>query len=99
MQNKTFDMDLDFHATATLLGACQRKSVSLIGRSSLRNSARAASRTSGMPTGEPARAARNAAFKAILWIFPPVIFRRARRSKSSASFGKPGGKKIGRAHV
>ncbi len=65
-QHQLLDVHVDLHATAPSCGACQRKSISLIGRSSLRNSARDASSTIGMVTVPPLRAAMNAAFRAML---------------------------------
>lgn len=67
IEYQSLDVQINLHATAPA-GSCHRKSASLIGRSILRNSARAASSTSAMVTGEPARAARNAALIAILWM-------------------------------
>ena len=65
IEDQALDVQMDFHATAPCFG-CHRKSSSLIGRSSLRNSVRAASNTSGIVTGSPECAARKAAFKAML---------------------------------
>jgi len=65
LENHTFDMYMDLHATATA-GSCQRKSSSLMGRSFLRNSVRAASRIRGIVNGEFARAARKAELSAML---------------------------------
>jgi hypothetical protein len=65
LENHTFDMYVDLHATATA-GSCQRKSSSLMGRSFLRNSVRAASRIRGIVNGEFARAARKAELSAML---------------------------------
>src|SRR5579864_2564603 len=79
VENQVLDMEADGHAEAPA-GSSQRKSLSLTGRSSLMNSARAAASASGIVTGESAWAPRNAAFSAALWMLPPVRLSRARRS-------------------
>src|SRR5215471_13623207 len=71
VQNQAVDVQLDFHAT-TPGAALQRKSASLIDRSSLRNSVRAAANIKSIVTGVPACAARKAALSAMLWMCPPV---------------------------
>src|SRR5437763_3152348 len=76
-EDESFDVQIHVHATRTSGGSRQRKSASLIGRSSLRNSVRAASSTTGIVTGRAARAARKAALSAMLWMLPPVRFSRA----------------------
>src|SRR5262245_30604141 len=88
-QDQPLDVQGDVHAGA---GSAHLKSASLIGFSSLRSSERAASRTSGMVTGVPARAARKAALSAMLWMWPPVKLKRDRRSQSSAPTGASDGK-------
>ena len=77
VQDQPLDIDVDIHGFAPVT-SFTRNSDSLIGFSSLRNSVRAASRISGTVTDFPAAAARNAAFRAMLWILPPVTLSRAR---------------------
>lgn len=74
MQNQSFDLNIDFQATTSpstlavfgFASAGQYRSASLTGRSSLPNSARAASKTSGIVIGVFSLAARKAAFSATL---------------------------------
>lgn len=77
LQNQTFDVDVDVHtntgsavlavgAEAAEGGSAQRKLASLMGRSSLMNSARAASRTSGIVILVSRSAAMKQAFNATL---------------------------------
>src|SRR5262245_22460214 len=92
LQHQPLDMQVNLHRHPfTSTGSSQRKSASLIGFSSFRNSLRAASRMSGMVTGEPARTARKAALSAMLWTLPPVRLSRARRWKSTSANGVLGG--------
>lgn len=65
VQDDPVDIYNDFHVAPTAVSS-QRKSVSLIGRSALRNSLRAALSSIGIPTGEAAAAAAKAAFRAAL---------------------------------
>src|SRR5574337_1396890 len=83
VQQQPLDVQFDPHALPPALSS-QRKSASLTGLSSLRNSARAASSSSGMPICTPALAARKAALTAMPWMLPPLSASRASRSRSNA---------------
>src|SRR5262245_41532745 len=91
VEDQPLDVEPDLHARAPV-AAGHRKSASLMGRSSLRSSARAPSSTRGIGTGGPPLAARKAALSATLWMCPPVRLRRASRSRSSPTVGVRAGK-------
>src|SRR4029453_12770637 len=91
VDDHAFDVQADVHGWAGS-GVGQARSRSGTGSSSLRNSARAASSSSGMVTGAPAWAAANAALSAMLWILPPLAGSFARRSRSRPAVGVASGK-------
>src|SRR5262249_52699636 len=90
VEDQPLDVQIDVHFFAST-GSSQRNVASSIGFSSARNSVRAASRTSGMVTGEPVCAARKAALSTILLMLPPARLSLARRAKSTPSSGTCGG--------
>src|SRR5205823_14520511 len=90
VQHQALDVQVDVHLPAPA-SSSPRNSASFTGFSSFWNSCRAASRTSCIETGMEARAARNAALSAMLWMLAPVRLSRARRSKLMSCIGVRGG--------